>query len=68
MACSLPHAFDEIYALVQKLIHEDSVRQKAMMDLALQFNNASIAKNDLRKAYEKCNDTPQESRALIDTF
>nr|GEV95396.1 putative reverse transcriptase domain-containing protein [Tanacetum cinerariifolium] len=26
------------------------------------------AKNDLRKAYEKCNDIPQEIRALIDTF
>ncbi|GKE67314.1 hypothetical protein Tco_1521475, partial [Tanacetum coccineum] len=23
---------------------------------------------DLRKSYEKCNDIPQESRALIDTF
>ncbi|GJV47094.1 hypothetical protein Tco_1437306 [Tanacetum coccineum] len=26
------------------------------------------AKDDLRKAYEKCNDISQESRALIDTF
>ncbi|GKF96681.1 hypothetical protein Tco_0292502 [Tanacetum coccineum] len=25
-------------------------------------------KDDLRKAYGKCNDIPQESRALIDTF
>ncbi|GJZ00078.1 hypothetical protein Tco_0517507, partial [Tanacetum coccineum] len=31
---------------------------KAMMDLAMQFDNASAAKNDLRKAYEKCNDIP----------
>ncbi|GJY63023.1 hypothetical protein Tco_0464483 [Tanacetum coccineum] len=44
------------------------VRQKAILDLALQFDNACTAKNDLRKAYEKCNDIPQESRALIDTF
>ncbi|GKD85652.1 hypothetical protein Tco_1356806 [Tanacetum coccineum] len=26
------------------------------------------AKDDLRNAYEKCNDISQESRALIDTF
>ncbi|GKE32384.1 hypothetical protein Tco_1451706 [Tanacetum coccineum] len=26
------------------------------------------AKDDLRKAYDKCNHIPQESRALIDTF
>nr|GEY16488.1 hypothetical protein [Tanacetum cinerariifolium] len=38
------------------------------MDLALQFDNACTAKDDFRKAYEKCNDIPQESRALIDTF
>ncbi|GJR78039.1 hypothetical protein Tco_0148824 [Tanacetum coccineum] len=38
------------------------------MELAVQFDNASTAKNDLRKAYEKCNDIPQENRALIDTF
>nr|GEV81280.1 hypothetical protein [Tanacetum cinerariifolium] len=29
------------------------VRQKAIMDLALQFDNASTTKEDLRKAYEK---------------
>ncbi|GJY29012.1 zinc knuckle CX2CX4HX4C containing protein [Tanacetum coccineum] len=44
------------------------VRQKAIMDLALQFDNACRAKDDLRKAYDKCNDVPQESLALIDTF
>ncbi|GJR75597.1 RNA-directed DNA polymerase, eukaryota [Tanacetum coccineum] len=44
------------------------VCQKAILDLALQFENACTAKNDLRKAYEKCNDIPQESRALINTF
>ncbi|GJT09452.1 transposase, MuDR, MULE transposase domain protein [Tanacetum coccineum] len=41
---------------------------KAILDLALQFDNACTAKDDLRKAYEKCNDIPQESRALIDAF
>ncbi|GKC75478.1 hypothetical protein Tco_1126252 [Tanacetum coccineum] len=68
MACLLSHTVDEIHALVQKLIHEDSVRQKAMMDLAVQFDNASAAKQDLRQAYEKCNDIPQETRNLIDAF
>ncbi|GJX30765.1 hypothetical protein Tco_0240620 [Tanacetum coccineum] len=44
------------------------VRHKTILDLALQFDNACTAKEDLRKVYEKCNDIPQESRALIDTF
>ncbi|GJT91338.1 hypothetical protein Tco_1080183 [Tanacetum coccineum] len=39
-----------------------------MMDLAVQFDNASAAKQDLRQAYEKCNDIPQETRNLIDAF
>nr|GEX27193.1 hypothetical protein [Tanacetum cinerariifolium] len=38
------------------------------MELAVQFDDASTAKDDLRKAYEKCNDIIHESRALIDTF
>ncbi|GJR11453.1 hypothetical protein Tco_0794105, partial [Tanacetum coccineum] len=33
----------------------------AILDLALQFDNACTAKDDLRKAYEKCNDIPQEN-------
>ncbi|GJU42462.1 hypothetical protein Tco_1195419 [Tanacetum coccineum] len=60
MACSLPHTIDEIQDLIQKLMDEDIVRQKATMELAVQFDNASTAKDDLRKAYEKCNDIPQE--------
>nr|GEU72661.1 hypothetical protein [Tanacetum cinerariifolium] len=68
MACSLSHTDGEVEALVQKLIDEDMVRQKAILDLALQFDNACTAKDDLRKAYEKCNDIPQESHALIDAF
>ncbi|GKA47868.1 hypothetical protein Tco_0740826 [Tanacetum coccineum] len=39
-----------------------------IMELALQFDNSSMAKDDLRKAYEKWNDIPQENCALIDTF
>ncbi|GJU01068.1 RNA-directed DNA polymerase, eukaryota [Tanacetum coccineum] len=61
MACSLPHTLDEIQALVQKLLDEDIVRQNMIMELAVKFDNASTAKDDLRKAYEKCNDIPQES-------
>nr|GEV05146.1 hypothetical protein [Tanacetum cinerariifolium] len=68
MVYSVSHTDDEIQALVQKQIDEDMVRQKAILDLALQFDNACTAKDDLRKAYEKCNDIPQESRALIDNF
>nr|GFC32757.1 hypothetical protein [Tanacetum cinerariifolium] len=68
MACSIPHREDEIQALVQKQIDEDMIHQKAILDLALQFDNACTTKEDLRKAYEKCNHIPQESRALIDTF
>ncbi|GJT41369.1 hypothetical protein Tco_0941234 [Tanacetum coccineum] len=68
MACSLPHTDSEVEALVQKLIDEDKGRQNAILDLALQFENSCTAKDELRKAYEKCNDISQESRALIDTF
>ncbi|GKA03071.1 hypothetical protein Tco_0675852 [Tanacetum coccineum] len=68
MACSIPHSDDEIQALVQKQIDEDMVHQKAILDLALQFDNACTTKEDLRKAYEKCNHISQESRALIDTL
>nr|GFA90915.1 hypothetical protein [Tanacetum cinerariifolium]GFA91623.1 hypothetical protein [Tanacetum cinerariifolium] len=68
MACSLPHTFDENQALVAKLIDEDIIRQKALMELAVQFENASAAKTDFRKAYEKCHDITHQSRALIDSF
>nr|GEW39718.1 hypothetical protein [Tanacetum cinerariifolium] len=68
MACSLPHTDYEVEALVQKLINVDKVRQNSILDLALQFENSCTTKDDLRKAYEKCNDIPQESSALIDTF
>ncbi|GKF13132.1 hypothetical protein Tco_0051058, partial [Tanacetum coccineum] len=66
MSGSLPHSIDEIQALVYKLM--DDARQKAMMELAEQFDNACTAKDDTRKAYEKFKGIPQESRALIGTF
>ncbi|GKD90592.1 hypothetical protein Tco_1366099 [Tanacetum coccineum] len=68
MACPLSHTFDEIQALVTEFIDEDIICQKAFMELAVQFENASAAKSDFRKAYEKCYDITHESRALIDTF
>nr|GEZ68846.1 hypothetical protein [Tanacetum cinerariifolium] len=64
MAYSLSHTIDEIKALDEKLIDEDIVRQKAIMELAVQFDNACIDKEDMRKAYEKCNDILREN--LID--
>ncbi|GJT22350.1 hypothetical protein Tco_0892287 [Tanacetum coccineum] len=67
MACSVPHTDDEVEALVQKLIDEDMVRQKAIMDLALQFDNACTAKDDLRKAYEKCGSSSQ-TREICDVY
>ncbi|GKF16605.1 hypothetical protein Tco_0061523 [Tanacetum coccineum] len=68
MACSLSHTIDEMKAFIEKLIDEDVVYQKAIIELAVQFDNASTTKEDMKKAYEKCNDIPQENRALIDTF
>ncbi|GJU55320.1 hypothetical protein Tco_1229034 [Tanacetum coccineum] len=68
MSCLLPHTNSEVEALVQKLIDEDNGRQNAILDLALQFENSCTAKDDLRKAYEKCNDISQESRALMTVF
>ncbi|GJS34285.1 GPCR kinase [Tanacetum coccineum] len=68
MAYSLSHTDSEVETLVQKLIDEDKGVQNAILNLALQFENSCTTKDDLRKAYEKCNDISQESRALIDTF
>nr|GEW66763.1 E3 ubiquitin-protein ligase PRT6-like isoform X1 [Tanacetum cinerariifolium] len=36
------------------------------MNLEVKFENASKAKDDMRKAYEECNDIPKEKCALID--
>ncbi|GJS25525.1 hypothetical protein Tco_0454157 [Tanacetum coccineum] len=35
MACSVPHTYDEIKAMVEKQIEEDKARQLAIMNLAL---------------------------------
>ncbi|GJY30417.1 hypothetical protein Tco_0413912 [Tanacetum coccineum] len=58
---SLPMMSNVIISLEKGVQNCDSV-------LALQFKNSCTTKDDLRKAYEKCNDISQESRALIDTF
>ncbi|GKA92196.1 hypothetical protein Tco_0814121 [Tanacetum coccineum] len=68
MACSLPHTDSEVEALVQRLINEDKGRQDALLELAFWFEDSCAVRDDLRKAYEKCNDIPRESRALIGTF
>ncbi|GJT69156.1 hypothetical protein Tco_1028442 [Tanacetum coccineum] len=68
MACSLPHTDSEVKALVQRLINEDKGRQDVLLNLAFQFEDSCAVRVDLRKAYEKCNDISQESRALICTL
>ncbi|GJU37196.1 hypothetical protein Tco_1185550 [Tanacetum coccineum] len=68
MACSLPHTDSKVEALVQKLINEDKGRQNALLELAFWFEDSCVVREDLRKAYEKCNDISQESRALICTL
>nr|GEY66753.1 hypothetical protein [Tanacetum cinerariifolium] len=68
MACSVPHSYDQIKAMVGKQIQEDRGRQLKMMNLAYEFNDASTAKDELRKAYEECGDIPLEQRALIEIF
>ncbi|GKA44319.1 hypothetical protein Tco_0737043 [Tanacetum coccineum] len=68
MAFSLPHTDSEVEALVQRLINKDKGRQDALLELAFRFEDSCAVRDDLRKAYEKCNDISQESRALIGTF
>ncbi|GJZ29550.1 hypothetical protein Tco_0574197 [Tanacetum coccineum] len=68
MACSVPQTYDEIKAMVEKQIEEDKAHRLAAMNLAIEYDNACGAKDDLRKAYEECNHIPQETRVLIDTF
>ncbi|GKE11045.1 hypothetical protein Tco_1414596 [Tanacetum coccineum] len=66
--CPLPHSVNEIKAMIQKHIKEDIVRQLTIMNLVVEFENESIAKDDMRKAYEECNDIPEEKRALIEFY
>nr|GEV75254.1 reverse transcriptase domain-containing protein [Tanacetum cinerariifolium] len=49
-------------------VMEDEVRQLTIINLAVEFENASIAKDDMQKSYEECNDIPEEKRALIDIY
>ncbi|GJW79727.1 zinc finger, CCHC-type containing protein [Tanacetum coccineum] len=37
-------------------------------DKAVEFENASITKDDMRKVYAECNDISEEKRALIDIY
>ncbi|GJU98126.1 hypothetical protein Tco_1327397 [Tanacetum coccineum] len=68
MEYSLPHTDSEIEALVKRLIYEYKGRQDVLLDLAFQFEDSCTVRDDFRKAYEKCNDIPQESRTLICTL
>ncbi|GJY14807.1 hypothetical protein Tco_0385229 [Tanacetum coccineum] len=68
MACSLPHTDFGVEALVQRLINEDKGCQDMLLNLAFQFEDSCAVRDDLRKAYEKCNVISQESHALICTF
>ncbi|GKE54054.1 hypothetical protein Tco_1489210 [Tanacetum coccineum] len=68
MACSLPHTDSEVEALVQRLINEDKGRHDALLELAFRCKDSCAVRDNIRKAYEKCNDMSQESRALICTF
>ncbi|GKC50864.1 hypothetical protein Tco_1073609, partial [Tanacetum coccineum] len=47
---------------------DDRGRQLAIMNLAHEFNDTCITKDELRKAYEECRDIPLEQRALIDNY
>ncbi|GKE43666.1 hypothetical protein Tco_1470950 [Tanacetum coccineum] len=62
MACSLSHTDSEVEALVQRLINEDKGRQDVLLSLAFQFEDSCAVRDDLRKAYEKCDDISQESQ------
>ncbi|GKA51936.1 hypothetical protein Tco_0745132 [Tanacetum coccineum] len=68
MACSVSHIVQEINAMIQKQIDVAKVRQLKMMNLAVEYDNACTAQDDLRKAYEECNDIPQEKRDMIINF
>ncbi|GJY09375.1 GPCR kinase [Tanacetum coccineum] len=64
MACSVPHTYDEIKAIVDKQIEEDKARQLVIMNLVVEYDNAYGVKDNLRTTYEKCNDIPQETQYM----
>nr|GEZ58127.1 hypothetical protein [Tanacetum cinerariifolium] len=47
---------------------EDTIRQEAIVDVNKLFNQARVAKEDMRKEYAECKDIPQEKRVVIDNF
>ncbi|GJW22758.1 hypothetical protein Tco_0033380 [Tanacetum coccineum] len=51
----------QVEALLQRLINEDKGRQDVLLNLAFQFEDSCAVRDDLRKAYEKCNDILKES-------
>ncbi|GKA22124.1 hypothetical protein Tco_0708086 [Tanacetum coccineum] len=68
MIVGMPWVYVSVKALVQRLINEDKGRQDVLLNLAFQFEDSCAVGDDLRKAYEKCNDISQEKRALIFTL
>ncbi|GJS42695.1 hypothetical protein Tco_0567738 [Tanacetum coccineum] len=54
--------------MVEKQIHDDQGRQLALMNLGHQFDDAIIAKDELRKAYEECRDISLEQHVLTEDF
>ncbi|GKA61542.1 hypothetical protein Tco_0760949 [Tanacetum coccineum] len=68
MVCALPHTDSEVEALVQRLINKYKGCQDVLLNLAFQFEDSCAVRDDLRQAYEKCNDISQESHALICTL
>ncbi|GJZ84616.1 hypothetical protein Tco_0649955 [Tanacetum coccineum] len=64
----VPRTYDEIKAMTDKQIEDDKARQLVIMNLVVEYDNACEAKDDLQKEYDECNDIPQETTALIDTF
>ncbi|GJZ19537.1 reverse transcriptase domain-containing protein [Tanacetum coccineum] len=68
MACSLPHTDFKVETLVQRLINEDRGRQDVLLNLAFQFEDSCAVRDNLRKAYERCINIPQECHALICTL
>nr|GEV72920.1 hypothetical protein [Tanacetum cinerariifolium] len=54
--------------LIVSFVRKFTTPVRAFAISPLELRGSIRAKDNLRKAYEKCNDISQESRALIDTF
>ncbi|GJV17906.1 hypothetical protein Tco_1363229 [Tanacetum coccineum] len=66
MVCARDHARSQV--MVVSALETAVQPLDALLELAFQFKDSCAIRDDLRKAYEKCNDISQESRALICTF